>query len=88
VKGTLPPLTLPLAGPRDLTLDARVELNGIQQKQAIPVHLEPSGERAVRAKFSFPISLDAFQVERPELLLIKVDDRAIIAGDILFSVRQ
>jgi len=88
VKGTLPPLTLPLAEPQDLTLDARVELNGIQQKQAIPVHLEPSGQRGVRAKFSFPISLDAFHVDRPELLLIKIDDRAVIAGDVLFSVRE
>ena len=87
MKGTLPPLTLPLSGPQDLTLDARVELNGIQQKQAIPVHLEPSGERGVRARFSFPISLDAFQVERPELLLIKVDDRATISGELLFAVR-
>jgi len=88
VKGTLPPLTLPLAAPQDVTMDARVELNGIQQKQAIPVHLEPAGPRAVRAKFSFPISLDAFQVERPELLLIKIDDRAVIAGDVLFAVRE
>jgi polyisoprenoid-binding protein YceI len=88
VKGTLPPLTLPLAGPQDLTLDARVELNGIQQKQTIPVHLEPAGQRGVRARFTFPISLDAFQVERPELLLIKIDDRATISGDVLFSVRE
>ncbi len=88
VKGTLPPLTLPLAGPQDVTLDARVELNGIQQKQAIPVHLEPSGRRGVRARFSFPISLDAFHVDRPELLLIKIEDRAVIAGDVLFSVRE
>ena len=88
VKGTLPPITLPLAEPQDLTLDARVELNGIQQKQAIPVHLEPSGQRGVRAKFSFPISLDAFHVDRPELLLIKIDDRAVIAGDVVFSVRE
>ena len=88
VKGTLPPLTLPLSGPRDLTLEARVELNGIQQKQAIPVHLEPSGQRGVRARFSFPISLDAFHVDRPELLLIKIEDRAVIAGDVLFSVRE
>ena len=88
LKGTLPPVTLPLAGPQDVTLDARVELNGIQHKQAIPVHLEPSGARAVRVKFSFPISLDAFQVERPELLLIKIDDRAVIAGDVLFAVRE
>ena len=88
VKGTLPPITLPLAEPQDLTLDARVELNGIQQQQAFPVHLEPSGERGVRAKFSFPISLDAFHVDRPELLLIKIDDRAVIAGDVLFSVHE
>jgi len=88
VKGTLPPVTLPISGPQELTLDARVELNGIQQKHAIPVHLEPSGPRGVRARFSFPISLDAFQVERPELLLIKIDDRAVIAGDVVFAVRE
>ena len=88
VKGTLPPLTLPLSGPQDVTLEARVELNGIQQKQTIPVHLEPSGQRGVRARFSFPISLDSFHVERPELLLIKIDDKATISGDLLFSVRE
>jgi hypothetical protein len=88
LKGTLPPVTLPLAGPQDVTLDARVELNGIQQKQAIPVHLEPSGPRAVRAKFSFPISLDTYRVDRPELLLIKIDDRAVISGDVVFAVRE
>src|SRR5712692_2983062 len=49
---------------------------------------EASGERGVRAKFSFPISLDAFHVDRPELLLIKIDDRAVIAGDVVFSVRE
>ena len=88
VKGTLPSLTLPLSGPLQLTMDARVELNGIQQKHAIPVDLEPSGARAVRARFSFPISLDAYQVERPELLLIKIDDRATISGDLVFAVRE
>jgi hypothetical protein len=88
VKGTLPPVTLPLSGPQDVTLDARVELNGIQQKHAIPVRLEPSGPRAVRAKFSFPISLDAYRVDRPELLLIKIDDRALISGDVVFAVRE
>jgi polyisoprenoid-binding protein YceI len=88
VKGTLPPVTLPLAGPLQLTMEARVELNGIQQKHAIAVQLEPAGARAVRARFSFPISLDAYQVERPELLLIKIDDRATISGDLVFAVRE
>ncbi len=88
VKGTLPPVAIPLSAPMDVTLDARVELNGVQQKQSIPVRLEPGGGQGVRAKFSFPISLDAFRVERPELLLIKIEDRAVIAGDVLFEVRQ
>ena len=88
VKGTLPPVTLPLAAPQELTMDARVELNGIQQKHVIPIRLEPSGARGVRGKFSFPISLDAFHVDRPELLLIKIEDRAVIAGDLLFEARE
>jgi len=87
VKGTLPSITLPLDGPRDLTLDARVELNGVQRKEAIPVHVEPAGPRGVHGTFSFPISLDAYGVERPELLLIKIDDRAVIAGDVVFEAR-
>src|SRR2546421_6707473 len=88
VKGTLPPVTLPLAAPQELTMDARVELNGIQQKHVIPIRLEPSGARGGRWEFSFPISLDAFHVERPELLLIKIEDRAVIAGDLLFEARE
>ena len=87
MKGTLPSITLPLDGPRDLTLDARVELNGVQRKEAIPVHVEPAGPRGVHGTFSFPISLDAYGVERPELLLIKIDDRAVIAGDVVFEAR-
>ena len=39
----------------------------------------------MRAKFSFPISLDAFKVERPELLFVKVEDKAQIEGDLVFT---
>ena len=87
VKGTLPPITLPLDGARDLALDARVELNGVQRNETISVHVEPRGPRGVHGTFSFPISLNAFGVERPELLLIKIEDRAVIAGDVVFEAR-
>lgn len=87
VKGTLPPLQLPLAGPTQLPLDARVELNGETERQTIPVTLTPEGS-GIRAKFSFPVSLEAHHVERPELLLVKVDDKVVIAGDVLFEVRR
>ena len=87
VKGTLPPLQLPLAGKTDLPLDAKVELNGEIERQTIPVTLTQEGQ-ALRAKFSFPVSLDAHHVERPELLLVKVDDKVVIDGDLLFEARQ
>ncbi len=86
VKGTAAQVLLPLAQPRDLQLDATVELNGIQRQQRLGVRLTQEGA-AVRARFSVPISLEAFHVERPELLLVKVDDEVRIDGDLLFERR-
>jgi len=87
VKGVLSGVNLPLRQMQEATLHATVELNGEKQTQDVPVKLEPA-EAGVRATFSFPFSLDAFKVERPELLLIKVDDRATIAGDLRFEAAK
>jgi polyisoprenoid-binding protein YceI len=84
VKGTLSGLALPLAAPLTVTLHGTVELNGEKQQIDVPVKLDPAA-RGVHATFSFPISLDALKVERPELLLIKVDDRVVIDGDLVFE---
>jgi polyisoprenoid-binding protein YceI len=85
LKGTMSGVKLPLSGPQDATLHATVELNGEKKGQDVPVKLEPA-DGGVRATFSFPISLEGFKIERPELLLIKVDDRATISGDLRFGV--
>jgi hypothetical protein len=87
VKGTLTGVTLPLAAPAETTLHAVVELNGEKQAQDIPIKLQPAGT-GVRATFTFPISLDALKVERPQLLLVKVDDRATISGDLRFEAAK
>jgi len=87
VKGTMAGVRLPLNGPQEATLRAVVELNGEKQNRDIPVKLEPANG-GIHATFSFPISLDAFKVERPELLLIKVDDRAMISGDLQFGAAK
>jgi len=87
VKGTLPPLQLPLTGAVQMPLQARVDLNGESERQTIPVTLTPEGS-GIRAKFSFPVSLDAHHVERPELLLVKVEDKVTIEGNLLFEARQ
>jgi polyisoprenoid-binding protein YceI len=87
LRGTLPPMTLPLAGERQVTLDATLEMNGIVQRHSIPVTLRPQ-DSGVEARFSFPISLDAYRIERPELLLIKVDDKCVVDGDLVFAERK
>ena len=87
LRGTMSGVTLPLSSPREATLHATVELNGERRPMEVPIKLEPVA-RGVRATFSFPISLDAFKVERPQLLLIKVDDRAVIAGDLRFEAAR
>jgi len=84
VKGTLEGLRLPITAPIDLAMSATVELNGEKQQATIPISFRQEGP-AIRATFSFPISLDSFKVERPELLFIKVDDRVQIAGDLSFQ---
>ena len=84
VKGTLSGLALPLAAPAEVTLHATVELNGVKQAAEIPVKLTQEGAR-LRAKFTVPLSLDAFQIDKPELLFVKVDDRVVLSGDLIFE---
>jgi polyisoprenoid-binding protein YceI len=87
VKGTLTGLTLPLAAPLMTTLHAIVELNGEKLPVEVPVKLEPA-PGGIHATFSFPISLDALKVERPDLLLVKVEDRVMISGDLKFEAAK
>ena len=84
VQGRLAGLHLPLAAPIELPMSATVELNGEKQPATIPVKFQPEGA-GIRATFSFPISLEGFKVERPELLFVKVDDRIQLTGDLLFA---
>jgi hypothetical protein len=84
IKASAAGVTLPLAAPVELKLDGTLDFNGLQQPEKISVKLEPSPD-GVRARFSFPISLGAFKVERPELLLVKIDDKATIEGELVFA---
>ncbi|OLC74611.1 MAG: hypothetical protein AUH83_09570 [Deltaproteobacteria bacterium 13_1_40CM_4_68_19] len=87
VKGTMSGVTVPLQQPLETTLHGTVELNGEKQAQDVAVKLQPAGG-GVRATFAFPLSLEAFKVERPQLLFIKIDDRAVISGDLRFETAR
>lgn len=84
VKGTVEGVSLPLSAPVEKTVQATVEMNGLKQAMPVSVQLVPEGDK-VRAKVSFAVSLDAFHIERPELLLMKVDDKVKLDGDLVFE---
>jgi hypothetical protein len=67
-------------------MPATLELNGEKQPATVPIRLRQEGA-TIRVTFSFPISLESFKVDRPELLFVKVDDRAQITGDLVFEER-
>ena len=85
VKGTLAGVQWPLAANLDTTMQAQVELNGQRNPVPVTLHLQPDEGGKLRGTFSFSISLDAFRVERPELLLIKVDDAVRMEGTLTFQ---
>ena len=84
VKGTIDGLEFPVGGPVSKTLAAKVELNGETQSVTTPVELVPEGSK-LRAKFKFTVSLDGFKVERPALLLVKIEDALSIEGELVFE---
>ena len=84
VKGTLTGVRLPLAGPLEQSMQATVELNGERHTLPVQVKLAQGGDK-LHATYSFAVSLDAFKIERPELMLIKVEDAVKMDGELVFE---
>lgn len=73
--GTLPPQL-------DLVLDGELEFHGHKQAERIPVHVENAGPSTAHVTGHFTVSLDRYQVERPSLMFIKVDDACVVDFDL------
>jgi hypothetical protein len=74
-QGTLP-ATL------DLVLDGELEFHGRKHGERIPIHLDRGGPTAAHATGHFAVSLDRYEIERPSLLFIKIDDACAIDFDL------
>lgn len=76
-----------LAPPSTYPADEQLELNGeLTLKTTRPIRVPvvvhfASPERAT-LDAKFPVSLDAYDVERPSLMFVKVDDRITIEADL------
>lgn len=77
-------LVLPAAAgkPVEATLQGEVELHGVKRPVSVPVTLRFAADGSVAVAGKLKVSLDAHRVERPALLLVKIDDEATIAFDL------
>jgi polyisoprenoid-binding protein YceI len=60
--------------PATLPMDGEVELHGVRRPVQVALAVERLADGSLRARTSFEVSLDAFGIERPSLLFVKVDD--------------
>ena len=73
--GTLPPNL-------DLVLDGQLEFHGRKQAEKVAVHVDRASTAGAHASGRLSVSLDRYQVERPSLLFIKIDDACVIDFDL------
>jgi polyisoprenoid-binding protein YceI len=80
-------LVVPAAVPAELPLrlTAELDLHGVKRTFELPLDLAFEAGGDVRARGRFDVSLDAHGVERPSLLLRKIDDRCRIELDLAFE---
>jgi len=74
------------AGP--LTLDGQLDLHGVQRPVSLPLTVARGQDGGLRAKGSFDVSLDAYKIERPSLLFVKIDDGCRIDFDLVLREGQ
>jgi polyisoprenoid-binding protein YceI len=82
-EGVTAPATFPTT--QHKTFKAQLTLHGVQQLLELPVELTWQSPTKVSAATSFAISLDAYKVERPSLMFVKVDDELKLDAKLGFS---
>jgi polyisoprenoid-binding protein YceI len=75
-KGTASGVKVPTMFPAEQTvaLKGQLTFHGVKQAVEVPLKVVFTSAKDVTATGTFQISLEAFKVERPSLLMVKVDD--------------
>jgi hypothetical protein len=69
----------------EVPLTLQISLHGVTKTLAVPATVAfESAARAV-GTFHFAVSLDSFQVERPSLMFVKMEDAVQIDGSLVFT---
>ncbi len=64
------------------TVEAELEFHGVKQRLEVPATLEFGPDGSARVRGHLELSLDAYKIERPSLLMIKLDDLCKIDFDL------
>ena len=83
--GALPPWPTTFPTKTVVPMSAVLDFHGVKQPLALTVELTYLDAVRVRATAHVAISLDAFKVERPSLLFVKVDDALQLELDAVFA---
>lgn len=69
-----------------VTLEGEVTFHGVMQKMNVPMTVLFTSEKEATVTGTFDVSLDAHKVERPALLMRKVDDKLVLEPKLVFEV--
>jgi polyisoprenoid-binding protein YceI len=61
-----------------VTLEGEVTFHGVKQPVKVPMTVTFTSAKEARAEGTFELSLDAHKVERPSLMMVKVDDKLVL----------
>jgi polyisoprenoid-binding protein YceI len=64
------------------TLHGELEFHGVKQQVQVPATLQFASDGSARVTGKMKLSLDAYRIERPSLLMIKLDDECAIDFDL------
>ncbi|MGZ3457631.1 MAG: YceI family protein, partial [Archangium sp.] len=75
-KGVAAGVKMPTAFPSEQTVPLKGQLtfHGVKQPVEVPMKVTFTSAKDVKAEGKFQISLEAYKIERPSLLMVKVDD--------------
>lgn len=79
--GVKVPETFPAQVP--VTLKGQVTFHGVKQPVEVPMTVTFTSAKEARAEGTFQLSLEAHKVERPSLLMVKVDDKLVLEPKLL-----
>lgn len=80
-------LVVPAArGPVPLRLKGELDFHGVKRPVDVPASVEFGSDGTTTARGKITVSLEAFQIERPSLLFVKIDDACTI--DFALTLRR